>query len=127
MGTDERDRVPLGHFAQQMQEPSQSGRRHGDRLGLPARALNLSAADALLGNHCGHRIRPRVSSQEYPCTRSKQPLYSKRSKPESGGADARCAKQSVCHLDCLDWLLANVTSSSTRTWNSSPTWPPGAP
>jgi hypothetical protein len=51
MGRDERDRVPLGHFGQKIQEQSQSGRRHGNRLGLPARAPNLSAADTLLENH----------------------------------------------------------------------------
>ena len=47
MGREERDCVPLGHFGPQIQEQSQSGRRHGDRLGLPARALKLSAADLL--------------------------------------------------------------------------------
>jgi hypothetical protein len=48
MDRDERERVSLGHFGQQIQKQSQSGRRHGDRLGLPAHALDLSAADALL-------------------------------------------------------------------------------
>ncbi len=33
MGRDERDRVPLGHFGQQSQEQSQSGRRCGRVLG----------------------------------------------------------------------------------------------
>src|SRR5882724_696502 len=40
------------------------------------------------------RIRPLVSSQEVSCARPKQPQYWKRSKPESGGADGRCTKQS---------------------------------
>ena len=44
---------------------------------------------------CNHRIRPRVSSQEDFFTRSKQTRYSKRSKPESSGADARCTKRYV--------------------------------